>query len=110
ILSPSAVPYSAVPYSAVPYSAGPYSAGPYSAVPTSADATAYSSEHSQADGATLPKASPTLPMLLPQTPLPLAEFILWVQHHANALGHCCVTKLSFNTISQGMAILRSLDD
>lgn len=51
-----------------------------------------------------------LPTLLPQTPLPLEEFIQWVQHHANALGNCCVTKLSFNTLSQGMEIVRSLND
>lgn len=52
-----------------------------------------------------------LPQLLKQEQnLPLTDFIKWVQNHANALGHCCVAKLAFTTIGQGMEIVRSLDE
>ncbi|MGL4615406.1 MAG: DUF4144 family protein [Shewanella sp.] len=44
------------------------------------------------------------------TTLALQEMISWVQHHANALGHCCVSKLSFTSLSQGLQIVRSLAD
>ncbi|MCL1091581.1 DUF4144 domain-containing protein [Shewanella profunda] len=52
-----------------------------------------------------------LPKLLQQEQhLPLTEFIKWVQNHAKALDHCCVAKLAFTTISQGMEIVRTLDE
>jgi hypothetical protein len=52
-----------------------------------------------------------LPQLLRQEQgLALTEFIKWVQNHAQALGQCCVSKLAFTTISQGIEIVRTLDD
>ncbi|MGL4713338.1 MAG: DUF4144 family protein [Shewanella sp.] len=42
--------------------------------------------------------------------LPLNELITWVQHHAQALGQCCVAKLAFTTIAQGIEIVRTLDE
>ncbi|MGL5048590.1 MAG: DUF4144 family protein [Shewanella sp.] len=41
--------------------------------------------------------------------LPLNEFITWVQHHAQALGQCCVAKLAFTTMSQGFEMVRTLE-
>ena len=52
-----------------------------------------------------------LPRLLRQKQdLPLNEFIKWVQNHAQALGQCCVAKLAFTTIAQGIEIVRTLDE
>ncbi|MCH1929599.1 DUF4144 domain-containing protein [Shewanella sp. A25] len=52
-----------------------------------------------------------LPKLLKQEQkLPLTDFIKWVQNHANAIGQCCIAKLAFTTISQGIDIVRSLDE
>lgn len=52
-----------------------------------------------------------LPRLLHQKQdLPLNEFIKWVQNHAQALGQCCVAKLAFTTIAQGIEIVRTLDE
>lgn len=52
-----------------------------------------------------------LPQLIAKIePLPLTDFIKWVQEYAQALGQCCVAKLAFTSIHQGMNIVRSLDE
>lgn len=52
-----------------------------------------------------------LPQLIAKAdPLPLTDFIKWVQEYAQALGQCCIAKLAFTSISQGMNIVRSLDE
>jgi len=52
-----------------------------------------------------------LPQLLLQVQnLSLTDFIKWVQNHATAQGQCCVAKLAFTTIGQGMEIVRTLEE
>jgi len=40
------------------------------------------------------------------TPL---ELLPWVRAHALAAGQCCIAKLGFTTVAQGIALVRSLE-
>ncbi|QSX30526.1 hypothetical protein JYB88_02365 [Shewanella cyperi] len=51
-----------------------------------------------------------LPNLSPQSfPLTPLELLPWVRAHALAAGQCCIAKLGFTTVAQGIELVRSLD-